>query len=107
MKNGLAFVFKNGCIKFLKSYSYISNYKPEYRETPKSKYIKINLTDDIKDGCDWVDSYLIKYAYNNLKGVMNFNKELSNIIIIDTDILKRFIKIKKIKNKCQQEKINL
>jgi len=106
IKNGIAFIFKDGRVQFVKSYGYMSGYQIiNYKVNPI--YINVNLTDDIDDGFPWLKDYHVDCAYNNLKGLLDINNNIKSILKINSDVYRRYIKIKKIKEKCQSiEKTN-
>jgi hypothetical protein len=95
MKNGIAFIFDDDTIMFVKSYSFKKGYKI-INHTINPIYIKVNLTDNIDDVCKWNQDYLVDIAYDNIKGVIKLNTSIKSIIRINSNVFKRYMKIKKI-----------
>ena len=101
MKDGIAFIFDDETVLFVSSYSYNGGYVPHYNKPVDPFQIILNLTDDLDDTCNWREPYQIDAAYRNLKTFKQTDKNIVAIIKINSDVFKRYIKIKKLKEKCQ------
>lgn len=104
MKKGIiVFVFDDDKIKFLKSYSYTSDYKVSNGNVRPSD-INVNLTSDIDSAFNWLESSSVFLAYDNLKNLLKLDNNIKNIIVVDYYEYKKYAKIKKIKELCQLKK---
>jgi len=100
MKNGIAFIFEDERVKFVKSYSFAPGYKiVNYTINPI--YIRVNLTDDLNEAFNWKEKYQTEIAYDNIKGILKLNTNVKNILKINSNVYKRWMKIKKLKEICQ------
>jgi len=106
MKNSIAFIFNDDSVKFVSSYSYISNYEKINNNKVNPLHIKVNLIDDINEGCKWNENYQVDCAYDNLKGILDINNSIKSILKVNSKVYERYMKIKNLKEKCQQEKTN-
>lgn len=86
--NSIAVIYKNGKIKYIKSYSYI------FIEN-KSLY-KINYTDDINKAFRWNVSGTISDAIVNIKRQLKDDEYIKEIVSLNSKEISRYYKVKKL-----------
>lgn len=89
-------------IKFLSSYSYLDDYRPHFGEKLDPKRIKISLTNDINSACQWETDCLLNTAYNILRVCILKDTDVKSDFRVNTNIFKRYLKIKNIKSKLER-----
>jgi len=100
MKNGIVFIYEDEIILFVKSYSFKSGYRIiDNKINPN--YLNVNLTDNIDDAFKWEKEYQIDLAYDNIKGLIKTDTTIKSIFKMNSNVFRRYLKIKKLKEKCQ------
>ena len=104
-KKKIVVIFVDDEIMFISSYSYIGNYRPKWGDIPDPKKLKICLTNDIKEACEWVEDYQINTVYETVALLLLKEPDVKSIFRVNSSVFKRYLKIKALKEKCN-EKIN-
>jgi len=102
-KRKIAVIFIDDEIMFISSYSYIEDYKPRWGDKLDPSRIKMCLTYDIDDACEWVHEYQIETVYKFLGECLLKEPDVKSVFRINSNVFKRYLKIKNLKEKCQRK----
>jgi len=105
MDRKIVVIFTDDEIMYISSYSYLDDYRPAWGDKLDPSRIKICLTYDIDDACKWIHEYQLDTAYIILSDCLLKEPDVKSVFRVNTNVFKRYLKIKSIKEKCQ-EKIN-
>ena len=101
-KKKIAIIYVDDKIKFISSYSYIGDYHPKWGDKLDPEKTKICLTNDIDSAFEWEQEYQIDTAYRFFNECLLKNPDVKSVLRVNTNVFKRFLKIKTLKEKCQK-----
>ena len=101
-KNGIAIIYDDDTIMYISSYSYMGSYHPKWGDELDSKQTKICFTDNLDNAFEWEHKYQIDTAYKLFCDCMKDEKDIKHKLKFNSDVFRRYVKIKTLKEKCQK-----
>jgi hypothetical protein len=102
-KKKIVVIFVEDEIMYLSSYSYIDDYRPKWGHKLDPNKTKICLTNDINEACEWQHDYQIDTVYETIGSILLQEPDIKSVFRVNSNVFKRYLKIKSLKEKCQEK----
>lgn len=103
-KRNIVVIFIDDEIMYLSSYSYVGGYRPKWGSTDiDPNKVKICLTNDVDDACEWDFDYQINTVYEMLSKILLDEPDVKSVFRVSSNVFKRYLKIKELRDKCKEK----